>query len=210
MADTLRLAEMIAVKFSHDLGGLMGSLAGVLELVAESQDPATEEIALAIETAGTLMDRLQLLRAAWGGASDAIDITMLRNYKRGVTGSQRLELDLDGLPDRAVFPSGMGRLVLNVMLLAGEALPRGGVLALSGDVTSHVIAQIAGAGAAWPPGFTLLLTDHAAPVPPVGSPRDLQIILTALIARQAGIRLSLLMSGARQQVPPLLLSAPAG
>jgi histidine phosphotransferase ChpT len=213
MADPVQLAEMVCVRFSHELSGLLGSLSGVLELVAEAQESPTEEMALATETATELMRRLMLLRAAWGGTSEDMDLATLRTRMRGVVGNHRVQLDLDALADGSVFPPPMARLVLNVMLLAGESLPRGGVLALSGDATSQVVAQIAGPGAAWPPTLALCIADETQAWAALGNPRGLQAPLTALIARAMGMRLSLMMATGPAAVigaPPPLVLAPRG
>jgi histidine phosphotransferase ChpT len=207
----MHLAELVSVRLSHDLGGLLGSLNGVLELAAGDPAAATEEIALAVETAGELMLRLQLLRAAWGGVDEAMDLATLRARKVGAVGGHRLELDLDGLPQDTVFPGAMAKLVLNVLLLAIEALPRGGVLSLSGEAASGVVAQIAGTDAGWPAGFAACIADETQAWAAIGRPRDLQAPLTALIARSLGLRLSLMMgpSPATKGAPPPLFLGPA-
>ena len=55
-----------------------------------------------------------------------------------------------------------GRLVLNILLLAAESLPGGGLIALSGSPASDVLVTIDGPRAAWPPGFAACLTDETA------------------------------------------------
>jgi histidine phosphotransferase ChpT len=210
-ADQVRLAELISVRLSHDLGGLVGSLTGILELVAEAQATPTEEVALATQTAAEVMLRLQLLRAAWGGCPEAMDLAALRTHKLGVVASHRFDLDLSGLAPETVFPPNMARLVLNVLLVAAEAMPRHGVLALSGDAASHVVARISGPNAAWPAGFALCIVDEAEAWAALGDPRHLQAPLTALIARARGMRRSLMMASGTSagDSPPPLLLAPA-
>jgi hypothetical protein len=103
----------------------------------------------------------------------------------------------------------MARLVLNIVLLAREAMPRGGVLALSGDPATDIVAQIAGPDAAWPVGFARCMADEAYAWSAFSDPRDLQAPLTALIARANGMRLSLMMAtGPADANPPPLLIAP--
>jgi histidine phosphotransferase ChpT len=212
MADPLQLAELICARFSHDVSGLLGSLNGVLELAVEAPGPATEEVALASKAAAELVARLQLLRAAWGGVSDALDLDTLRAKMHGVDGGHRMRLNLDGLPDATVFPPPMARVILNVVLLARDAMPRGGVLALSGDPTSHVMVQIVGPDAAWPAGFAACIVDEARASAALGDPRDLQAPLTAIIARAMGIQLSLMMAAGPSMAatpPPLMILPPA-
>jgi hypothetical protein len=96
MGDPLQLAELVAAKLSHDLSGLLGSLTGVLEVAGEASGGATDEIALAAETASILLLRLQLLREAWGGVAKPMDLPTLAARKRGTIGEQRLKLDRGG------------------------------------------------------------------------------------------------------------------
>ena len=97
MADPVRLAELVCARLSHDLGGLLGSLTGVLDLAREAAGGSEEELALAVETAQEIAGRLRLLRAAWGGGSGAVAIAELQDFRRGITGHRRVRLDLSGL-----------------------------------------------------------------------------------------------------------------
>jgi len=211
MTDSMRLAELVCVRLVHDLGGLLGSLAGVLELVRDTEQIVSEEMELATETASELVQRLRYLRVAWGGRSEDMDLVTLRDGIQWMTEARRFAVDLDGIPPHAVLTSPMARLVLNVILLAREALPRGGVLEFSGDPTDCLVARICGPGAAWPVGLAAYIQDEAHAWAALDHPRDLQAPLTALIARLEGIKLSFLLpvaSGAPTGAPPLLLTPP--
>jgi hypothetical protein len=97
--------------------------------------------------------------------------------------------------------------VLNLLLLAAEALRGGGTLRLSGAPDGELLIRIDGPRAAWPAGLAACLADEEAAWAALDDPRALQAPLTALIARQAGVRLSMLLpSGIAGGVPPLLLS----
>lgn len=205
MDDRLRLAELVCVRVCHDLAGLLGSLVGTLELVAEDAG-ATEAVSLATETAGALALRLRLLRAAWGGLADPLDLPHLAALATGLAAS-RVALDLAGLPPATVFPPATGRLVLNLLLLAADSLPRGGALRLDG-AAGDVIARLDGPHAAWPAGLIGMLADEAAAWQALTNPRALQAPLTALLARHHGLRLTpLLPVGPATPAPPLRLTA---
>jgi histidine phosphotransferase ChpT len=207
MVNSIQLAELVCARFTHDLSGLLGSLAGVLELVVDASGAASEELSLAAETASEMSLRLHVLRAAWGGTSEPMDLATLRRWGRGVVGGHRLELDLDGLAEETPLPPSMARLVLNVLLLAAEGSPRGGVLALSGDAATRVVAQLSGPGSTWPAGLALCCADEAQAWAALENPRALQVPLTALIAQSMGMRLSFMMASASGSPPPLLLES---
>ena len=208
MIGSLHLAELLCSRLCHDISGLLGSLLGVLE-IAREEKAEREALAVAEDTAVELTQRLRLLRAAWGQDSEPVDVVQLQTLADSLFASPRLRLDLFGMDPDAEFAPGAGRLLLNVLLLAAESLPGGGIVALSGSPANNVVVTIAGPRAAWPPRFWACLTDETAGWATAITARHLQAPLTALIAREHGIRLSNLMSagaGSEASVPPLLLS----
>src|SRR4051794_28917882 len=68
----IQLARLLAARLCHDLGGVVGTLAGTLDLAEER-----EMLDLARGTAETLRQRLRLLAAAWGTAAEAADAATL-------------------------------------------------------------------------------------------------------------------------------------
>ena len=194
--DALRIAEVLAARLCHDLAGPVGSLNQALELVAGDD----EGLALARQAAAELARRVKLLRAAWTPDGPDLSLSKLRDLA-----PERLTLDLFGLPGGTVFQPPMARLVLNLILLAQESLPAGGLVALYGTATDLVVT-IAGPKAAWPSGLVLCLTDPDAALSALTAPRTLQMPLTALLAQGLGLRLSLLIGAAKSGPPPLRLS----
>jgi histidine phosphotransferase ChpT len=208
MIGSLHLAELLCSRLCHDLSGLLGSLVGVLEIAREEQ-AESETLAVAEDTAVELTQRLRLLRAAWGQDSEPVDVTQLQSFAENLFASRRVRLELFGMEPDAAFTPGTGRLLLNILLLAAESLPGGGIVALSGSPASNVVVTIAGPRAAWPPGLGACLADETTAWAPAITARHLQAPLTALIAREHGIRLSMLMpagAGSDAALPPLLLS----
>jgi histidine phosphotransferase ChpT len=209
-SEALRLAELLCARLCHDLSGPLGALMGVLEIAREEQ-PGSETLALAEDTTVELVQRLKLLRAAWGHDADDMDAARLQVFANSLLSSRRVELDLTGLEPGALFPPPAARVVLNLLLMAAESLPGGGIVALSGSPGDSIVVTIAGPRAAWPVGFGVWLTDEAAALEAMmANVRGLQAPLTTLLARDHGFRLSMLMpAGAVSEaefVPPLLLS----
>ena len=209
--DPLRLAELLAIRLCHDLSGPLGTLMGALELVAEDPASAAEALPLAGVVSTTLGRRLRLLRAAWGGATGPLSVDEFAALAEGVQ-ARRARIDLEGLERSARFSSAAGRVALNALLLAVEAMPGGGTAALSGNPATEILITVAGPRAAWPAGFAAYVGDPARARQTLqGSDdgqasRNLQAPLTVLIAAAAGVRLSLLMAPAAEAVPPLLMN----
>lgn len=198
----LGLAEAMAARLCHDLGGPLGGLAGALEVAMEDAGSREEALAIATEGAAALARRLRLLRAAWGGSCGPLDAPALARLAEGLP--PRVTPDLSGL-GRARLGEGLARLALNLLLLGAESLPRGGVLRLS-TTPAGLEATLDGPGGRWP---ALLSGPTPEDAWRDASPRTLQGPLTAMMARAAGLRLVLadavLMAQAQEGpgVPPM-------
>lgn len=203
-SDPLRLAELVCARMSHDLGGTIGTLAGALEL-AEDPLVGAEAMALAQQAAAELRQHLELLRATWGPTGAPLGLAALRTLAEGLPHARRSTLDLTALPEDTAFSPPFARLVLNLLLLAGDALNGSGEVTLTGTSTDLVIA-IAGPRAAWPSGMASCLNSDAEAWAALRDARSLQMPLTALLARALGLRLSLLLpAGPGHPAPPLRL-----
>jgi len=213
--DPLRLAELLAIRLCHDLSGPLGTLMGVLELVADDPGMADEVLPIAGEVSTALGRRLRLFRAAWGGATASLSVAEFGALVEGAE-ARRYRFDLSGLDPTGRFSPAAARLALNVALLATEALPGGGTAALAGDPAGEVLVTLAGPRAAWPSGFAAYLGDASLAwqamrdAEGVDASRGLQGWLTALIARSSGLRVAFLMAATTESAPPLLLSLGGG
>jgi histidine phosphotransferase ChpT len=209
--DSLRLAELLAIRLCHDLSGPLGTLMGALELVAGDPESPAEALPLAGEVSAALGRRLRLLRAAWGGATASISVAEFAKLTEGVQ-VRRGQVDLEGLDPAARFSPCAARVALNVVLLAAEGLPGGGTAAFSGNPAADVVVTLAGPRAAWPSGFIACLGDESLAWQALQTrddaqaSRGIQAVLTVLIARASGIRLSLLLSPTSDTAPPLLMN----
>ena len=211
-SDMLQLAELLASRLCHDFAGPLGALVGILD-VAREEHRQSETVALAEQTAGEMAKRLKLLRAAWGYASEELDVAALHDHAVVLTGSRGIDLDLSGLAPSAVFSPPIARLVLNILLLAVESLSGKGKIALSGSPDAELLITIAGPRAAWPEGFAACLANPAVAAAAIAKagPRELQAPLTALLVQAHGWRLAMLIpagpSGDEDTAPPLLLAS---
>lgn len=204
--DLLRVAELFAARVTHDLSSGIGVLAMLLELGGEQPD--TEPLAVAGETARQLVERLRLLRAAWGPAGEPVPAATLPRLAAGLMQS-RCNVVVDGIAPGTVFSPEFGRLALNLLLLAAESLPGGGDIGFNGSATDLVVA-IAGPNAAWPRELSACLLMPEEAVRALGRPQTLQLAFTALLARSMGVRLSpMLPAGPAVTPPPLRLTAAA-
>ncbi len=200
-APSLRLAQVLAARIAHDLGSPLGTLAGMLEMLAGGDD--AEMLAVARQAATDLRTRLALQRAAWGGGGEPADRDGLLALLGGSTAAQRVRFDLAGPLFETAVDAALVPLVLNAALLAAEALPRGGVVTCSGS-PRDLICLPEGRNATWP-AETLALLSGRSPDPLAAGPRH--IVGPLLLAQAAALGFDAsLMPGMGPGLPALMLT----
>lgn len=141
-----RLAELLCARLCHDLAGAVGAVSAGAELLAEegpASPMAAEAVSLLADSAASMTARLRFLRLALGVASAsapnearALAVAFIeKGYPQG-------EWKLD-------WPMGQGaakspdqaKLLLNLICLAQDCLPRGGVIAVRPEEEALVTAR---------------------------------------------------------------------
>jgi histidine phosphotransferase ChpT len=181
--------ELVCARLCHDLGGLIGTVGNALEMVAEDTDRQNEVLAFAMSAAKALTQRLRLMRAAWGPEVDALAISELLDLAVPPLAARRVGIDTRTLSPGCVFPPRVGRVVLNLIILAGDSLPKGGTISLAGE-PEDLLIRIDGLDAAWPPGLTACMHDESAAIAALSGARSVQMPLTVLLALSRKLRLS--------------------
>jgi len=183
MTDDLVLAEMLAARLCHDLAGPVGATAAGAELLDDlgSDGLDSDTLALVAASAAGAAARLKFFRAAFGPAGQSQRVPALRDlaeaYLAATTSAAAPTLALDWRIAAAELPADLARLLLNLLLVARDALPRGGAIEVAlTDSGGHVVAR----------GTPALLADEARLVlveglPPAG-PRGAQATLAARLA----------------------------
>jgi histidine phosphotransferase ChpT len=159
LAETVRLVELICARLCHDLGGLIGTVGNALDMLAEDAE-GNEVLAFASSANKALAQRLRLMRTAWGPELAPLPLPALVALAAPPLAARRIGLDTRALPEDDLWPGPVARVVLNLILLAGDCLPKGGTIVLMGQ-PSDVLLRIDGPGAAWPQGFVACMRDEA-------------------------------------------------
>ena len=126
------LASLLCSRLCHDLMSPVGALNNGIELLADETDPDMREkcLELLADSARASANKLKFFRLAFGaggGFADAIDTTEARAALEGVFGAER-KIELGWHVNDDKLAKGAVKLLLNVALLAGDALVRGGRL----------------------------------------------------------------------------------
>jgi len=186
------LARLIAARLCHDLGGVVGTLAGTLDLV-EPGDPGMHE--LARESAQVLRHRLRLYSAAWGGGASDLDAAGLTELLQGAPASPRVRFALDRMEGGGLLPAALVPIALNAALLAAEALPRGGTVHLGGSAARGLHVWPDGASAAWPQAVISALSGMPEAELLEGGPRRVLLPLLLAFAEEVGWTPALSLGG---------------
>ncbi|MDH3737573.1 MAG: histidine phosphotransferase family protein [Alphaproteobacteria bacterium] len=129
----LRVAELLASRLCHDMVSPVGAVKTGVELFTEYGDDADgETMNLITSSIVQASEKLQFFRLAYGSAGNAasgVSVADAVALIRSVCGNQRTSIELGEL-DTAP-PVGAIKIMLNGAMLAGDCLPRGGVLHIS-------------------------------------------------------------------------------
>src|SRR5687768_5628956 len=126
------LASLLCSRLCHDLMSPVGALNNGIELLADEHDPEMREkcLELLADSARASANKLKFFRLAFGAAGgfgDAIDTHEARVALEGVFGAER-RIELGWMVAGDKLPKGAVKLLLNLALLGGDALVRGGRL----------------------------------------------------------------------------------
>ena len=136
----LDLAALLCSRVCHDLISPVGAIVNGLEVLEEEKDEATKTFALDLikKSAATASAKLQFCRIAFGAAGSAgaqIDTGDAEKISRGFLEDDKTKLSWK-LP-RVLLAKNRVKLLLNMLLIAGQTIPRGGQLTVepigSGD-----------------------------------------------------------------------------
>lgn len=144
------LASLLCSRLCHDLMSPVGALNNGIELLGDETDPEMREkcLELLADSARATANKLKFFRLAFGaggGFAEEIDTTEARATLEGLFGAEG-KVELGWVVESEKLPKGAIKLLLNLALLAGDALVRGGRLDIgaerrNGDIELAVRAE---------------------------------------------------------------------
>lgn len=197
--EALDLAALLCSRVCHDLISPVGAIVNGLEVLAEAKDEETKTFAMDLirKSANTGSAKLQFCRIAFGAAGSAgvqIDLGDAQTIARGFLEDEKTKLAWN-LP-RVLSPKNRVKLLLNMLLIAGQTIPRGGQLTVdpigSGDSMGFKV-KAAGTNAKVPPAVPPLLAGDAGPEPL--DAHRIQPFYAGLLAKSCGVKVTMAMEG---------------
>jgi histidine phosphotransferase ChpT len=144
--NSVELASLLCSRLCHDLLSPVGALNNGIELLADEQDPDMRErcLELLAESARATANKLKFFRLAFGaggGFGEEIDTREARTALEGLYGAdKRTELGWMVADDK--LPKGAVKLLLNLAMIAGDALVRGGRLDVGAERRNGALEMV--------------------------------------------------------------------
>lgn len=130
----LRVVELMASKICHDLISPVGAIGNGLELMEDDGggDTAKEALQLSQNCVRRASALLELFRMSYGtaGSDTGLGWDAARALATGFLAGTKMTLTWQALPAGVTPPPGATKLLLNLVVLGGEMLPRGGQIAV--------------------------------------------------------------------------------
>jgi histidine phosphotransferase ChpT len=196
--DSLDLAALLCSRICHDLISPVAALVNGLEVMEDDKDPETQKLAIDLikKSVGQASARLQFCRIAFGAAGSAgaqIDLADAQKVARNFLEDDKTKLAWNLPP--ALLPKNRVKLLLNMLVIGAQTIPRGGNLTVDpvgqGEAIGFRITA-AGANARVAPAVASLLA---------GTPAEgvdahaIQPFYTGLLAKACGLTVTAASEG---------------
>ena len=196
--DALELAALLCSRVCHDLISPVGAIVNGLEVLDDNPKPDDREFALDLirKSARTASARLQFCRLAFGAAGSSgaqVDVGDAQNMAKGHLEDGKTTV-VWNLP-RLLLAKNRVKLLLNMMVIAQQTIPRGGTLTVDpvgdGDAMGFRVAA-SGLNARMPQNIAdLLRSDGSSSV----DAHAVQPYYTRLLAQSCGLEVVLAPDG---------------
>lgn len=190
----LDLAALLCSRVCHDLISPVGAIVNGLEVLEEDKDEETKTFALDLikKSAGQASAKLQFCRLAFGAAGSAgaqIELGDAEKAARGLIEDGKTTIAWN-LP-RELVPKNRAKLLLNMLMVGGGAIPRGGTLTVDPFEAGYRVTAT-GLNARLTAATADLLS--GSPAQPVDA-HAIQPVYTGILARDCGLTVSAVTEG---------------
>jgi histidine phosphotransferase ChpT len=196
----IRVFELLSSRLCHDVVGPVGAINNGMEFLEDEEDPsmAAEAIGLVGTSARQAANALQFYRMAYGRAGSQIgaDLSELAGLAARRYENSKVKVTWRDLAVPDAAGPDLGKLLLNLVALASECLPRGGDVVVEIDTTqdgNKARVTAAGANCAIRDDSVEALADEV-DIEAL-TPRNVQGFFTKTIARRMGSDLEIDTTG---------------
>ena len=163
-------ASLLCSRLCHDLLSPVGALNNGLELLTDESDPAMRARCMELlnESARTSANKLKFFRLAFGAAGGFGDLVDVREAQIAVEGllADNKRTTLGWMVEDEALPKAAVKVLLNLSLIANDALVRGGTLDIGAESNGgllEIVVKIEGPRIVLDPELRTTLTDGERP-----------------------------------------------
>ena len=197
--DALDLAALLCSRVCHDIISPVGAIINGLEVLDEDNSEEMRDFAFGLirRSAGQASAKLQFARLAFGAAGSAgaeIDLADAEKVARGYMQGEKAEFAWES--PRVLMPKNLVKLLLNLILLAAAALPRGGSIQVTVEGEAQApsfVLRSSGPSARVPPAFEKLVPGDVEGVPV--DAQSVQAYYTGALARASKMNVAAGLDG---------------
>lgn len=187
--DSLDLSALLCSRLCHDVISPVGAIVNGLEVLEDESDPSMKDFAFDLirKSARQASARLQFARLAFGAAGSAgavIDLGDAEGVAKGMFQDEKVTLAWAA--PRLYLPKNRVKLLLNLIVIAATAVPRGGSIdfTLEGDGERPTfMLKAKGFNARIPPHVEALIA--GSPAEGIVDAHGIQAFYAGLVARAA-------------------------
>ncbi len=197
--EALDLAALLCSRVCHDIISPVGAIINGLEVLEEDNSEEMREFAngLIKRSARQASAKLQFARLAFGAAGSAgaeIDLGDAQKVATGYMDGEKAAFSWEA--PRVLMPKNLVKLLLNLILLANAAVPRGGTIHVNVPSASpaRFLLRSTGPSARVPPAFEKLVPGDIEGV--LVDAQLVQAYYTGALARTCGMAVSARLDGA--------------
>ena len=196
--DGLDLSALLCSRVCHDIISPVGAIINGLEVLDEDNSADMREFAFGLirRSAGQASAKLQFARLAFGAAGSAGAEIDLGDAEKVATGYMEGEKpDFAWEAPRVLMPKNLVKLLLNLILLANAAVPRGGKVSVSVQSASpaRFVLRSSGPSARVPAAFEKLVPGDIGDL--LMDAQSVQAYYTGALARVCGLDIRARLDG---------------
>ena len=196
----LDFAALLCSRVCHDIISPVGAIINGLEVLDEDNSEEMKDFAFGLirRSAKQASAKLQFARLAFGAAGSAgaeIDLADAEKVATGYMESEKASFAWEA--PRILMPKNLVKLVLNLILLANAAVPRGGaikVLVESNQGVARLTLRSSGPAARIPPAFERLVPGDLTGI--TVDAQAIQAYYTGALARDCKMSIAAVLDGA--------------
>jgi histidine phosphotransferase ChpT len=197
--DALDLGALLCSRVCHDIISPVGAIINGLEVLDEDNSEEMREFAFTLirRSARQASAKLQFARLAFGAAGSAgaeIDLGDAEKVAVGYMEGEKAEFTWSA--PRVLMPKNLVKLILNLILLANAAVPRGGKIDVKVEQASpaRFVLRSSGPSARVPAAFEKLVPGDIAGL--LMDAQAVQAYYTGALARASGMAVEAALDGA--------------